>query len=471
MGLHQQNNISLDRTSEKAIERNHTFWVLYIVDKTISLTMGQACCLPMYDCDVASPNQDAYDHFHKHFVARLELAAMREDSYQTLYSSQARRRGDFVRSSSISHLDHKLALGASKHGDLREDIRNESGTSSPSHSLQVYASTALDYHFYMTRVLVHNAVKRASDKRQCCSDARACIKLLQRLSMDYVPGACTIMSRQLVFFPQMFEKSIDGALTRKHRIYGDHPLIPFFILFANVIQEPQTEQSTQDARLMATAADILQQSQRFESSRACVAQLLLCSQAINAFTSGSTSPTSSISLTSINSTTSTTKPLTINTDPFHNYTELAGRKRNKLNTASRNTSWTNIAQSARSQRSATDFAGISEQELSRPESWNYEFSNPPDMIAPSGSLGLDYESPLSMNSRRGGLDPSTGQLNEHQQQQQQMEHPQLNMGWAEDSGGYAMAFPPQLGPRWPTEVGMGYFGEEFAPRRSEQWLS
>ena len=90
------------------------------------------------------------------------------------------------------------------------------------------------------------------------------------------------------------------------------------------------------------------------------------------------------------------------------------------------------------------------------------------MIAPSGSLGLDYESPLSMNSRRGGMDPLNGQLNEHQQQQ--MEHPQLNMGWAEDSGGYAMAFPPQLGPRWPIEFGTGYFGEEFAPRRSEQWL-
>ena len=190
---------------------------------------------------------------------------------------------------------------------------------------------------------------------------------------------------------------------------------------------------------MATAANILQHSQRFDSSRACVAQLSLCSQAINAFTSRSTSPTSSVSLASMNSTTSNTKPLTINTDPFHTYTELAGRKRNKLNAASRTTSWTNIAQSARSQRSATDFAGLSEQDLSRPESWNYEFSTPPDMIAPSGSLGLDYESPLSMNSRRGGLDPSTGQLNEHQQQQ--MEHPQLNMGWAEDTVGYAWLYP------------------------------
>lgn len=196
MGLHQQNNISLDRTSEKAIEHNHAFWVLYVVDKTISLTMGQSCCLPMYDCDVASPNEDEFNNFHKHFVARIELAAMQEDSYQILYSSQARRRGEFGRSSGICQLDLKLALGASKHEDLREDVEKESGTSSPAHSLQSYASTALSYHFYMTRLLVHRAIKRTSDRRQCCSDARTCIRLLQRLSMTYTPGASAVMSRQ-----------------------------------------------------------------------------------------------------------------------------------------------------------------------------------------------------------------------------------------------------------------------------------
>jgi hypothetical protein len=108
-----------------------------------------------------------------------------------------------------------------------------------------------------------------------------------------------------------------------------------------------------------------------------------------------------------------------------------------------------------------------EQDLSRPEAWNYEFSNPPDMNVPNGSLGVEYESPLLMNLRRGGLEPSNGQLNEHQQH---MEQPHFNMGWAEDGDGYAMAFPPQLDTRWPMEFGMGYLNDEIAPRRSEQWL-
>ena len=218
---------------------------------------------------------------------------------------------------------------------------------------------------------------------------------------------------------------------------------------------------------MATAANILQQSQRFDSSRACVAQLSLCSQAVNALISRTTSPSSSTSLTTLAPPTSIIKPLTINTDPFHTYTELAGRKRNKLKSASRTPSWTNIAQSTHSHRSATEFASMPEQDFSRPEAWNYEFSNPPDMNVPNGSLGVDYESPLSMDLRRGGLEPSNGQLNEHQQH---MEQPHFNIGWAEDGGGYAMAFPPQLGTRWPREFGIGYFNDEIAPRRSEQWL-
>ena len=248
------------------------------------------------------------------------------------------------------------------------------------------------------------------------------------------------------------------------RIYGEHPLIPFFLLFANVIQEPQAEQSAQDVRLMATAAKTLQQIQRFESSRACVAQLSSCNQAISVYISTLTGPASSAHLTRRNSTTLITKPHITNKDPFHTYTELTGRKRNKPSTTSCTTPWNDNAASARSQRSATDHTLITEQDILRPESWSYNFTNPNDMTA----AGLDYGSPLSMSSRQRGLEqPIMGQMNE---QQQQMENPQMDMAWAEDCGGYSMAMAPQIGSSWSGEFVTGFFGEEFAPRRSEQWL-
>ena len=142
MGLHQPNTIPLDHPSEehpseKELEYNDTFWVLYIIDKAISLTMGQSCCLPIYDCDVSSPYHDLSSH--DHFKARVELAAIQEDSYQMLYSSRARRQGELSKSSSISKIDQQLALGASKHGDLHKDVRDNSGTASPSKSIYIKA--------------------------------------------------------------------------------------------------------------------------------------------------------------------------------------------------------------------------------------------------------------------------------------------------------------------------------------------
>ena len=137
MGLHQPNTIPLDHPSEKEFEYSDTFWVLYIIDKANSLTMGQSCCLPIYDCDVSSPYHDLSSPFYDHFKARVELAAIQEDSYQMLYSSQARRQGELSKSSSISKIDQQLALGASKHGDLHKDVRDNSGTASPSKSIYI----------------------------------------------------------------------------------------------------------------------------------------------------------------------------------------------------------------------------------------------------------------------------------------------------------------------------------------------
>lgn len=197
MGLHQQKNISRAHFSpEEASDHNHTFWVLYIVDKAISLTMGQHCCLPMCDCDVSSPPEDSSNHFRSHFMARLELAAVQEDCYHLLYSSSAQRKGDFGRSSGVSQLDHKLAIGAHKHESLRDTVRNGNNSRLPDHNLQAHASAALGYHFFLTRILVHRALKRPSDTRQCCNDARACIRMLQRLSANHSSIDCSAISSQ-----------------------------------------------------------------------------------------------------------------------------------------------------------------------------------------------------------------------------------------------------------------------------------
>ena len=230
-----------------------------------------------------------------------------------------------------------------------------------------------------------------------------------------------------------------------------------------MIKQPHSEQSVQDVQLMAIAANTLQHSLRFKSSYDCVAQLTACNQAIAAFMSTS-SPTTVIPM--ISSAAALKEPLTINTDPFHNYTELIGRKRNKLNTTARS-SWTNISASARPRRAPAEYTPLSDQDLLRPENWNWDFANPVEMVSPAGGLSLEYEPPSLLSMRRPGLESTMGPFDK--QHQQHMDNSQVNIAWPEGCEGYEMAMNPQLDTKWPVERGTGYFGEEYAPRRTEQW--
>jgi len=195
IGLHQQNALLTDQTPEEALECKYVFWALYLIDKTIALTMGHSCYLPIFDCDVSVPENDPANPFLKHFVARIELAIIQEDSYQSLYSSQACRRGHSERSSSISRLDRKLALWARKHQALCEE-GHEAHNGSSSNSSHV--NTALSYYFYSTRILVDRPCRDPAHKKQCREDARNCVQLLQRLSGESGLIAGAVMLRQYV---------------------------------------------------------------------------------------------------------------------------------------------------------------------------------------------------------------------------------------------------------------------------------
>ena len=217
---------------------------------------------------------------------------------------------------------------------------------------------------------------------------------------------------------------------------------------------------------MATVAHVLQHSQRFESSRVCASRLSTCSQAISALVSCSTTPTTATSM--MGSPSTFEGPLTLNTDPFQSYSELKGRKRNKLNATSRSSSWTNISASSRSYRAPAEYTPLSEQDSSRPDNWHYDFTNPVEMVPPGCGLSVEYESPSSLSIRHTGLELPTGQLDEHHRRH--FDHPQSNIAWSEDCGVYDTAVAPQISAKWPVEFGTGYFDEGYAPQRTEQWL-
>lgn len=319
-------------SSEETLERNHVFWALYVVDKQVSTAVGIPCCLPSFDCDVSLPKGDSSDPFLEYWIARIELATIQEDTYQSLYSSQACRRGDSERQSQITRLDCKLASWASNNKDLCIQELDDEGLCSEEDSS---TKTALSYLYYSIRILVHRPGKEASDKQQCRDKARYCIQLFARLNHDSASIDSAIMLRQII---------------------RNHPLVPFFLLFAGIIQSPASDESAQDLQLMLRGSDVLQQIQR-SGSRSYMPQLLSvtssCCEAASAIIRKATwRPPSTPILGAYPTTSASGGPTIHNSDPW----------------AAARSMWTGACPGS------PILASLPEQ-LEVPENWNFDFSN------------------------------------------------------------------------------------------------
>ncbi|MCJ1377769.1 hypothetical protein MMC17_000865 [Xylographa soralifera] len=262
MGLHQQGTASGDQSSEEALERNCVFWALYVMDKTISTSLGIPCCLPSFDCDVSLPENDPTNPYLKHWIARIEVATIQEDTYQSLYSTQACRRGESERKTQIARLDRKLALWSDKNNHLCEtDTTEENNMSQKS---LCPANVALSYFYHSTRILIHRAGKELTNKQRCRDATRVCVHLFVLLGHGSLSVDAKIWLRQIA---------------------QNYLLVPFCLLFVNIIEDPRSGAAAEDLQLMLLANETLQQNQRSESSWSQIPQRSIlassCCQAAN----------------------------------------------------------------------------------------------------------------------------------------------------------------------------------------------
>lgn len=262
IGLHKQNAMPTKQTKGEALERNYVFWALYVTDKMISTNLGISCCLPSFDCDVELPSNDPSNQFLKQLIARIELACIQEDTYQSLYSSQACRRNRGEREAEVQRLDSELALWTCKNKKLCTNwVASTTAQTDNSRqpcwngSVEVHPNVALNYFFHGTKALVHRAGTSASSHHQSRSLARSCLQIFASLSSS--PSASS------------------AVITRTQILRNNHPLLPFFVLFANVIQDPGSADAEQDLHLMLLVTDVLQHVEAAAVDRAYVPQFLL----------------------------------------------------------------------------------------------------------------------------------------------------------------------------------------------------
>lgn len=93
LGLHRESVVSRD-PPRLAESKRHAFWMLYMIDKTLSLNLGRPSCFPDHDIDVAlfsetaDPRFRPWDHA---FLSFIEFSRLQGRIYDELYSARAQK--------------------------------------------------------------------------------------------------------------------------------------------------------------------------------------------------------------------------------------------------------------------------------------------------------------------------------------------------------------------------------------------
>ncbi|KAH8585442.1 fungal-specific transcription factor domain-containing protein [Bisporella sp. PMI_857] len=93
LGYHREAEVARG-PPEQADAKRHIFWMLYMIDKVMSLYLGRASSFPDYDIDVEifPPNQDSrFWAWDKVLIGFIELCRLQGQMYEELYSVRARR--------------------------------------------------------------------------------------------------------------------------------------------------------------------------------------------------------------------------------------------------------------------------------------------------------------------------------------------------------------------------------------------
>ena len=231
MALHRQANDLAGQSSSQAQERMTLFWVLYVIDKNMSLTTGSPLCLPYIDCDVPFPEEESGSSLNHHFLARIKLAHIQEQIYAVLYSSNGRIWTDAERELVVLQLIQSLQRWYETH----EPLIN------PGHFSSSNAGTLLDdelaFCFFNSRTLITRQVRNQISRRQCLEQSKDSIKILKKLRLA---------------------RKSDPGKSVAHRPFQSFPFPLFFDIFVNLIWYPMNGAVDEDLAVLQCVVEIIQ---------------------------------------------------------------------------------------------------------------------------------------------------------------------------------------------------------------------
>ncbi|KAF3934038.1 hypothetical protein ABW19_dt0202548 [Dactylella cylindrospora] len=226
IGLHRQSHPAQNFSEEEAVERQLVFWTLYVMDKALSLTFGRSTCLPDFDVDVDLP-----DGVHgnvlltQHFGSWVWLAKIQSQIYMRLYSASACKASDEERQRAAKELELELRVWWAQNGAGLQLI--------PSIGLfeKQYLELEIKFSFHNSMIMIHRVNKGGGPLSEniCLNSARTSVQLIKQ-TLD------------------VSNEAADGSVLLW--LFQYFPFTPFFVLFSNVIRNPEEKTSRDDFVLM-----------------------------------------------------------------------------------------------------------------------------------------------------------------------------------------------------------------------------
>jgi hypothetical protein len=165
MGLYQTHAASGGVCQEEARERLKVFGSLYLRDKSLSISRGSICWIPSFDCSL-SVGFAKRGSASSNNVARVQLARLQEEVYQSLHSEEPHGLSPAKGKKSLSHIRRSLERWANDNDIFSSVSKNARDVS-------------LQLEFLATRTSALYGSPEPSHVRQALNDSRAsCLLLL-----------------------------------------------------------------------------------------------------------------------------------------------------------------------------------------------------------------------------------------------------------------------------------------------------
>lgn len=172
-------------------EKRDLYWTLFVMDKQRTCVAGQPFDLHFYDSDLpVDPEGATLTPAQQNRIMHIYMTTIWEETYISLYSARASRKGYLYRESQIARLDQLAHKWCARNRHLFSD--------SPADDLSVEEKwrVELKYAFHVGQVLIHSCSDSANSKQVELKNSKAAMQIINRvLKSNPTEGSLTLLCR------------------------------------------------------------------------------------------------------------------------------------------------------------------------------------------------------------------------------------------------------------------------------------